>query len=402
MEKRKLHVMHIILNLKRDGAQQVVRTLAEYLTTEDCIPVVCAFQDGPMRSDIERLGVKVELLPPRRYSIFVFPLFVVDLIRIWRALIKLVNHYQVQIVQTHLLETFDFPVLLLRYMTSAGVVIWTFHNSNIGLTKDQLTHQWLLKPKRYAHNLLYRLTFPMVNGAIAVSDQVKEAMLQTFGHVEDKITVISNGVDVKRYNQPIDKAMVRSELGFSGDTPLLAMVGRLQEQKGHRYLIEAVSIILPEYPEIQVLFIGEGDLRDELQSQVETLKLGRHIHFLGSRPDVPQLLAASDVFVLPSLWEGLSMALLEAMAIGLPVVASEVSGTVQVILPNETGYLVPPRDVPALAKAIIQVLSDPARSQAMGIAARQRVEMAFSAQKQAAEHLALYRRLLDSNQKANS
>jgi glycosyltransferase involved in cell wall biosynthesis len=124
------------------------------------------------------------------------------------------------------------------------------------------------------------------------------------------------------------------------------------------------------------------------------LNLGEHIHFLGNRHDVPDLLAASDIFVLPSLWEGLSMALLEAMASGLPIVASEVSGTVQVVIPNETGLLVPPGDVQKLTEAIKQLLSDPTRAQAMGAAAKQRVEAEFSAQKQADEHLTLYRRLL--------
>jgi glycosyltransferase involved in cell wall biosynthesis len=109
---------------------------------------------------------------------------------------------------------------------------------------------------------------------------------------------------------------------------------------------------------------------------------------------VSELLIASDVFVLPSFWEGLSMALLEAMAAGLPIVASEVSGTVQVVAPNETGILVPPGDAQRLARAIDQVLADPTQAQAMGAAARRRIEEEFSARKQADEYLSLYRRLL--------
>ena len=135
--------------------------------------------------------------------------------------------------------------------------------------------------------------------------------------------------------------------------------------------------------------------REELQAQVAGLNLGKHIHFLGNRHDVSDLLAASDVFVLPSLWEGLSMALLEAMASGLPIVASKVSGTVQAILPNETGLLIPPGDVQRLTEAIEQMLDDPVRAQAMGAAARRRVEAEFSAEKQADDHIALYRRLLN-------
>ena len=118
--------------------------------------------------------------------------------------------------------------------------------------------------------------------------------------------------------------------------------------------------------------------------------LADRFQLLGLRPDVPDLLAAADLFVLPSLWEGLPMALVEAMAAGLPVVATEVSGTRAVMVDGETGLLVPPGDVPALARAITALLCDPARAAAMGAAGRRRVETYFSARKQAADHLTLF------------
>lgn len=160
-------------------------------------------------------------------------------------------------------------------------------------------------------------------------------------------------------------------------------------------MVEAMALVMPRHPDLHVLFIGDGDLREELQAQVKNLNLDQHIHFLGNRHDVPQLLAASDFFVLPSLREGLSMALLEAMATGLPIVATEISGAVQAIIPNETGILVPPGDARQLAKAIEQLITDPIQAKAMGKAAKQRVETEFSARKQAEEHLALYRHLLN-------
>jgi glycosyltransferase involved in cell wall biosynthesis len=133
-----------------------------------------------------------------------------------------------------------------------------------------------------------------------------------------------------------------------------------------------------------------------LQTQVESLDLDGNVHLLGSRDDIPTLLAGSDLFVLPSLWEGLPMALLEAMAAGLPIVATEVSGTVQVMTSGETGLLVPPRNVPQLAQAITELLADPARAQAMGRVAKRRVEAEFSASKQARAHAALYHRVLSA------
>jgi len=391
----KLNVMQIILNLDIGGAQEVVRTLVEYLASDDCLPVVCSFKDGPLRQDIERLGIRVEVLPPRRYSIVAFPLFVVDMIRIWWSLARLVKKYDIDVVQTHLLTILDFLVLLVRYTTRLRVVLWTFHSANFVIAERHLPkYKWLLKPKRYAHHLLYRLTSCLVNGFIAVSDEVKEAMMEIIGPIQDKITVIHNGVDVKRYGHLVDKTRVQSQLGLGDNARLIAVVGTLGEPKGHRYLVEAMATVAPQYPDVHVLFIGDGHLKEELQAQVESLNLGQWVHFLGNRHDVPDLLAASELFVLPSLWEGLSMALLEAMAAGKPIVATAVSGTTQVMIPGETGLVVPPRDSRALAEAIIQLLSNPAQAQMMGQAARQHVKMNFSAQKQADEHLVLYHSLL--------
>ncbi len=397
-QQNKIKVMHIIHNLRRAGAQEVVRTLSEYLASEGCELVVCTIKDGPLRQEIERLGIKVEVLVLRRRSIIAFPLFIADIIHLLSLLGELVKKYDIEIIQTHLLASLDFLVLLLQYTTSTRVVLWTFHSARFEVTEAELTrHKWLLKPKQYAHRLLYRLAAHFVSGCIAVSEQVKEAMIETIGPIQGKITVICNGVDLKRYRCFSDRALVRNNLGVDEKTQLIALVGTLKDGKGHSYMIEAMASIVSRYPSAHVLFIGDGNLREQLQAQAAALNIESNVHFLGNRSDVPELLAASDIFVLPSLWEGLSMALLEGMASGLPVVASEVSGTVQVMISGETGYLVPPGNVQELAKAIERLLSNPAQAQAMGMAARQRVETTFSAQKQADEHLALYRRLLTSS-----
>ena len=397
MQNCKLKVMQIISDLNIGGAQKVVCTLVEYLSASGgCQPVVCTFQDGPLRQDVERLGVKVETVPQRRYSVVALPLFIVDMVRIWKSLAELVKKHNIDVVQTHLLRSLDFLVLLLLYTTDLRLVLWTFHSASFELTADKLPrYEWLLTPKKISHRLLYRLASRLGSGFIAVSNKVGKEMVQIIGPIQDRITVICNGVNVERYQKPVDKIRVRSQLELKANARLIAVVATLKEQKGHRYLIDAMASIVPRHLDLHVLFVGDGDLREELQVQVKRLNLGDHIHFLGNRSDVPELLAASDLFVLPSLWEGLPKALLEAMATGLPIVASEVSGTVQAMIPNQTGILVPPGDTRRLAQAIERLLSDAVQAQAMGAAARRRVETNFSARKQAGEYLALYRRLLD-------
>jgi glycosyltransferase involved in cell wall biosynthesis len=280
----------------------------------------------------------------------------------------------------------------LRYRRNL-LVFWTFQNARFDLREDHLRrHKWLLRPKRWAHHLLYRLAARWVNGFIAVSDDVKTAIVETIGPVQDKITVICNSVDVRRYQRPVDRVRLRRQLGLAVEARVISVVATFKEQKGHRYLIEAAAPVIRQFPDVHFLLIGDGVLRETLQAQTRAASLESHVHFLGTRTDVPDLLAASDYFVLPSLWEGLSVALVEAMASGLPIIATEVSGTRQVMVPGETGLLVPPGDAPQLSEAIVQLLSEPAQARAMGAAARQRVEACFGAKKQAEDHMALYAR----------
>jgi glycosyltransferase involved in cell wall biosynthesis len=233
-----------------------------------------------------------------------------------------------------------------------------------------------------------------VDGFIAVSNEVRESIVRQIGPIQDKVFTICNAVNLKPLERPGDKTALCRQLGLKAHSHLIATVGRLTEQKGHCYLIDAATTVVSAHPDTHFLFIGDGELKDELQQQVQQGGLAANVHFLGIRDDVPHLLAAVDLFVLPSLWEGLSVALLEAMAAGKPMVATAVSGTIQVMTDGKTGLMVPPRDSQALADAILQLLSNPTQAQAMGQAAKQHVAMNFSAQKQADEHLALYRQLL--------
>jgi glycosyltransferase involved in cell wall biosynthesis len=386
------NVMQVISDLEIGGAQECVRTLSANLADLGCRPVVCTFKDGPLRYEIEKLGIPVEILPERRYSVLAFPLFLLDLIRIRQALLKVVDRYQIQVIQTHLLRSLDFLVATFRFRKDVQV-FWTFQNAAIVLREDQLPrHRWMLRPKRFAHRWLYRLFGKWVNGWIAVSDDVAKSILESIGPLQDKITVICNSVDLRRFQNGFDRTCFRQALRLPENAPVMAVVATFKRQKGHRHLLDALPAVITRFPDLKVVLVGDGDLREELVAQTKELNLKDHVHFLGLRKDIPELLAASDYFVLPSLWEGLSLALVEAMASGLPVVATDVSGTRQVMVHGETGLLVSPGNVPELSQALVTMLSMPARAKEMGIAGRRRVEEYFSARKQAIEHINLYLR----------
>jgi glycosyltransferase involved in cell wall biosynthesis len=226
---------------------------------------------------------------------------------------------------------------------------------------------------------------------IAVSEEVKTSITKTLPAIpQKKIVSICNSVDVQRYGKHGERAALRHELGLGEHQQVAAMVATFKEQKGHRYLLDALPKVVKEFPDLSVLFIGDGELKTEIQAQALGLHLENHVHFLGNRQDVPALLAASDFFVLPSLWEGLPMALIEAMASGLPVIATQVSGTSQVMVHGETGLLVAPGNAKELERAMLDLLSHPDMFMKMGKAARSRVESHFSAQRQAEEHFVLF------------
>jgi glycosyltransferase involved in cell wall biosynthesis len=388
-----LHVMQVIVNLDIGGAQEVVRTLSEELTESGCPTVVCSFKDGPLRAQIEREGIPVEVLPQRRYSILAFPFYVREMLAIRRALIDLVEKYQIDVIQTHLLRSLDFLVATLRFGSQRPLVFWTVHNFNFALRPEQLPRfRWLAGAKQAVHSGLYRWMAHWVNGFIAVSNDVEAAILQTIGPVQGRIEIISNGVDTRRYRSVGDRSATRCMLGFKGDEILHTVVGTLKEQKGHRYLIDAVAPLIVRTPRLHILIVGDGELRGHLEDQVHAAGIEENVHFLGNRSDVPAILCASDAFVLPSLWEGLPMALIEAMASGLPVIATQVSGSQQVVEQDRSGILVQPGEVLPLRQAIEYLLADPEWARQLGKAAQRRIEEAYSARRQAEEHLILYRR----------
>ncbi len=401
-----LPVMQIILDLELAGAQEVVRTLTEYLQAENCVVIVVSFRDGPMRSRIEELGVKVEILNRPRYTVVNLPMFLLEVWRIRHELQRLVETYQIEIIQTHLLEVLDFVVLslrildfgisklALRFQNPKLKIFWTIHNVEILPTMPGR----LLQAKRKVYRWLYRFLARYIDGFIAVSNEVSEAIITELGEqIRPKVFTINNGISdfgISILACPVRDFGFDSKIKNQKSKIEILTVGRLTEQKGHRYLIAAVAAVVSVHPQVHFLFVGEGELDAELKAQAEQSGYGAHIHFLGKRQDVSALLAKADMFVLPSLWEGLSIALLEAMAAAKPIVATAVSGTTQVMLPNKTGLIVPPHDSTALAEAINQFLADPLKAQAMGQAARQHVIANYSAEKQAKEHLALYRQII--------
>jgi glycosyltransferase involved in cell wall biosynthesis len=325
--------------------------------------------------------------------------------RLRRQLLELVATYGVDVVQTRGLGTLDFLVASLalarpsyrRFSRHAPIshrvkVWWTIENTRFMVRAEHLAphERWMLGPKRAAHRLLYRAGARLVDGIIVVSDETETSFRDSVGYRGAKLHVVENAADIDRFDTKPCADEVRRELGLDAGDHVMTMVGTFKRQKGHEYLIDALRTVAVEHPELQVLLVGDGELIDAIRGRAADAGL-TCVHVLGSRRDVDRLLAASDSFVLPSLWEGLPVALVEATAAGLPVIATDVSGSGKVVVDGATGWLVPPGDAEALADAIDALLADPARATAMGRAGRHRAREQFSAANQAGRLAALFR-----------
>ncbi|MGZ4337109.1 MAG: glycosyltransferase [Gaiellaceae bacterium] len=224
---------------------------------------------------------------------------------------------------------------------------------------------------------------------IAVSHDLAAQLIQRLHWPRAKIAVIHNGIFVERFQRACDPRL-RLELS-GGVTPLFATLGRLTEQKGIDVLLEAATFVR----EARFVIAGDGPDRQRLEAAAARLGLGDRVRFLGQRGDVAEILAASDAFVLPSRWEGTSLAILEAMAAGKAVIASDVGGTRELIVNGESGILVQPGAARPLAEALRAVARDPGMAARIGAAARKRAVALFTIEAATSRVTAVYSELLE-------
>jgi glycosyltransferase involved in cell wall biosynthesis len=230
-------------------------------------------------------------------------------------------------------------------------------------------HEHFADPRMPAYQALAdRLLRHRTDGAIAVSRSTREFLVHERFVPEDRVRLIWNGAPLDEFAPaPPDRARrVRHELGFSDDVLVIGSIGRLNAQKGHRFLVEAAVRLLPSRPRARVLIAGDGDLMADLRQQATALGIADRVVFAGHRTDVPDLLGALDVFCISSLYEGTPLALFEAMAAGKAIVSTSVDGCREVLEDGVTGVLVPPADAAALASGLDRVLGDAALREGLG------------------------------------
>jgi len=252
-----------------------------------------------------------------------------------------------------------------------------------------------LHGKNRKYNLLRKAIQPLVGHYIAVSRDLAGWLQHTVGVPSRKVTQIYNGVDSEKFHPRSGPRELIGPPGFAADDAILiGSVGRLAHVKDFPTLIRAFDRLRELWPEgrsrLRLVIVGDGPTRTECERLIAELGLGEQIWLAGDRSDVPELMRAMDLFVLPSLGEGISNTILEAMACGLPVIATEVGGNPELVAPGKTGTLVPVADHEKMAQALLTYVRDPARMAQEGRAARAEIEARFSMEAMVAGYVRVY------------
>jgi glycosyltransferase involved in cell wall biosynthesis len=295
--------------------------------------------------------------------------------------------------------------LIKDYVDNSGVNIIHSHNykSNFyawrALSDNNIrwvvtNHGRRFGPKLMLYNLLDSFVVRHADRVIAVSKEIATRM-RVVGVDSKKICLIENGVSVDKFQKNIASESIRDSLGIKKDVPVIGTVGALTKEKGHMYLLHAAQKVNRIFPEAVFLFVGDGRERKNLEKTASYLNVKDSVIFAGMRKDVPEMLSIFDVFVLPSLNEGLPMALLEAQAARVPVVATCVGAIPDVLEDRVTGMLIPPKDPQAIAEAIIKILSDKKFASEIAQKGFERVRENFSSEKMASKYITIYKELTE-------
>jgi glycosyltransferase involved in cell wall biosynthesis len=367
---RKIKVLQLIEGLNLGGAETKLMELVAHMDRDRFETVVCSLGMGDrIRQEFEKL--KVEFITwPRQSRVDVSLIFKVA---------KLIREKQIDVVMTTLF-----------YADVLGALAGVFSKPKAVFSWETISApEWLL-----THRLLaYRFAMRFCTRVISVSHATAKWLIEKRGVPPEKVVVIPYGVNLDLYRAG-ENPELKQKLGIEHDAKVIGVVARLHPQKGHRYLIEAAKSIVAKYPKTKFVVVGDGELRAELESMAKAQGVAENFLFLGFRKDVKDLMRVFDVFCLPSLYEGLPNVVLEAMATAKPVVATAVDGTPELIVDEETGYLVPPADPRALAEKISLLVANEELARRFGNNGLRRVQAEYSLEKQVEGFQNLYQRFV--------
>jgi glycosyltransferase involved in cell wall biosynthesis len=362
------------------GAEEYLYLLIAGLEKERCaVRLVCTDENAlqPLLRRLRDVGVETMPLQASERS----------LLTVWRFF----RQHPTDIVHFNLPHPFACRyAIIAAKLAGVPVIVTTNHLP----TMKPTTYTW-------KGRLVLALANQFVDTTIVESEINRTLAIANYHLDAKKVVSIYHGINLKQFDGRANRAALK-EFGIDPDYAIVGTIGRLSRQKAQDDFLRAAAKVKEVVPKSKFFIVGEGEQRQELEDLAKHLGLQPDVIFTGYRSDVPELLRAFDVFVLPSIFEGLPLTILEAMAMTKPVVATRVDGVPEAVVDGETGTLVTPRDPAALASAIISLLQNPAMAQAMGQAARHRVETMFRQEIMVAQTEQLYTQLLERHLSTNT
>ena len=327
--------MQITHDLDYGGLQQVVVNICRTINRDVFdISVLCLRNLGAYVPEVEKMGIKIFFLPQRQNSI--------DYLSFLKVA-RILKQEKIEVIHTHNTQPFVDGTLG-ALMSGVRTIVHTDHARKFPDKKRYMFAEWLMSHFAYK--------------VVGVSDHTSQNLVRYERISSQKVMTIVNGIDGSKYDITIDKGGKKKELGLTNSGPIIGLGVRLTEQKGITYLLQAMPEVIKIFPDITLVIAGEGPIEKELKRESTLLGIDQNVLFVGPRLDMPELLQIFDIYVLPSLWEGLPMVLLEAMAAGCPVIATKVGGVPTMIKHGENGSLIEPKNPQALTSEIIKLLSD--------------------------------------------
>jgi len=370
---KKYRILETIRQGQIGGGESHLLSLVENLDKSVFEPVVLSFTPGPMIERLKEMGIQTHVI----YTEKPF-----DMSK-WKQVKTFVESENIQLVHAHGTRANSNVYWAAKKLNLPLVYTihgWSFHDDQNPIVK---------KIRVLGEKVLTRKSD--VNISVAASNQATGK--QYFKDFES--VVINNGINQQKFNPDSALKNVREELHIPATDPLVVFVARFIHQKQPLVLIKAFAKASQQLPSLKLLLVGDGDQKEEALQLVKTLGIQEQVIFQQFRQDVPDVLAAGDIYVLPSLWEGLPIALLEAMAMGKAIIATAADGTREVIQHNANGILLPMENVEDnLAAAIVDLANDPAKRKKLGDAARATISERFSADKMTREIEQIYLKLL--------
>jgi len=365
--QRKIRVLETIRQGQIGGGETHVLDLVQALDKSRFEPVVLSFTPGPMVDRLMAMGVKTHVIETVR------PFNVTK----WGAVRRLLRDEKIDLVHAHGTRAHSNTFWAARQLGLPIVYTvhgWSFHPDQAPLA-------------RRACQVTEKLLMEQADATICVSDSNYRDGRE-FADMA-RAQVIKNGINLQRFNPSLHTYNVRAELGIPRGALLVGYIARITAQKDPFTLLQAVALLPPEL-NIRFLLVGNGELKAEAQQLARTLQIEHKVIFTDFRQDVPDVLQAIDIYCLPSLWEGLPIGVLEAMAMGKAVVASSIASIREVIEPDVNGLLVPPRNPVQLAAAIRRLAASPELRRTLGARAYQTIQAGFTAEEMTRQVERLY------------